>query len=143
MVRSELVVRAGSPGGRLGDRDGASGCAPGTHHGKKSRAMACSRSGDRRLRARSPPDGDNGPDFLRRLHPCAFWTAGVIELGVPVAATSGSQIQEVVNRRYQVDAAFLDVRDHSRVGGVEMAEGAVRIAGEYRDGRVLVAFAVF
>ncbi len=79
----------------------------------------------------------------RDLHFSALWTSrSVIEFRVPVAAALRSKIQHVVNRRQKIDAAFQDVRSHSRVRGIGMAH-AVRVACEYRDGGVPIAFSVF
>ena len=59
------------------------------------------------------------------------------KIGVPVAAALRSEVQEVPDGCEQVDAARSDVGGHPRMRGVEVAHGAVGIAGENGNGGVL------
>src|SRR5579859_6014618 len=67
----------------------------------------------------------------------------VVEVGVPVAATLRGEVHEVPDWSEQVDAALRDVGGHSRMRGIEVAQGAVGVAGENRNRGVLTSFAVF
>src|SRR5207244_9609288 len=67
----------------------------------------------------------------------------VVEVGVPVAAALRGEIHEVPDGSEQVDAALADVRGHPRMRGVEVAQGAVGVAGENGNGGVLAPFEVF
>src|SRR5215472_12537947 len=67
----------------------------------------------------------------------------VVEVGVPVAAALRGEVHEVPDGSEQVDAALADIGGHPRMRGVEVAEGAVGVAGENGNGGVLTPFAVF
>jgi len=67
----------------------------------------------------------------------------VIETGVPVAATFWSEVHEVPDGSEQVNAALFDVWGHARMRGIEVAQGAVSVVRENRNGRILMPFAVF
>lgn len=64
------------------------------------------------------------------------------ELRVPVAATLRREIEEVVDRRQQVDSPFFDIVGHPRVRRVRVSKRAVAVPREDRDGRVLPAFCI-
>jgi len=67
----------------------------------------------------------------------------VVKVGVPVASALWGEIHKVPDRSEQVDAALGDVGSHPRMRGVEVAQGAVGIAGENGNSGVLMPFAVF
>ena len=67
----------------------------------------------------------------------------VVEVGVPVAAALRGEVHEVPEGSEQVDTALADIGGHPRMRGVEVAQGAVGIAGENGNGGVLTPFAVF
>ncbi len=67
----------------------------------------------------------------------------VVEVGVPVSATLRGEVHEVPDWSEQVDAALLDLGGHPGMRGIEVAQGAVGVAGENRNGGVLASFAVF
>ncbi len=67
----------------------------------------------------------------------------VVKARVPVASPLRGEVQEVPDGSEQVDAALADVRSHPRMRGVEVAQGAVSVAGKNGNGRVLMPFAVF
>ena len=58
----------------------------------------------------------------------------VVEVGVPLATALRGEVHEVPNWSEQVDAALLDVGGHPRMRGIEVAQGAVGVAGENRNG---------
>lgn len=68
--------------------------------------------------------------------------SAVLETGVPLSTAFRSQVHEVPDGSEQVNAAFLDVGSHPRMGGIEVAQGAVGVAGENGNGGVLISFAV-
>ena len=67
----------------------------------------------------------------------------VVEVGVPVAAPLRGEVHEVPHGSEQVDAPLADIGGHPRMRAVEVAEGAVGVAGENGNGGVLTPFAVF
>src|ERR1700730_11462947 len=67
----------------------------------------------------------------------------VVEVGVPVAAALRGEVHEVPDWSEQVDAALRDVGGHPRMRSIEVAQDAVGVAGENRNGGVLTSFAVF
>src|SRR5947207_21237 len=69
-------------------------------------------------------------------------SGAVLEAGVPVAAALRGEIHEVPDGSEQVDTALLDVWGHPRMRAVEMAQGAVGVAGENGNGGVLMPVAV-
>src|SRR4029079_18074577 len=69
--------------------------------------------------------------------------AEVGEFRIPVPASLRREIEKVVDRRQQVDSAFLHILAQPRVRGVRMAQRAVRILCEHRNRRVLPAFRIF
>jgi hypothetical protein len=62
---------------------------------------------------------------------------------VPVAAALRREVEEVPNRREQVDAALVVLGPHLRMRGIEMPDSAVRISGEDGDARILAAVGIF
>src|SRR5437588_8416254 len=66
----------------------------------------------------------------------------VIEVGVPIATALWGKVHEVPDGSEQVDAALLDVWPHPRMRTIEMAQGAIGVAGEDGDGGVLMPVAV-
>jgi hypothetical protein len=66
----------------------------------------------------------------------------ISKLCVPVAAALGRQVQEVVDRCQQIDSSFLDILGHPGMRGIDVAERAVTVSREDRDGRILVAVGV-
>jgi hypothetical protein len=67
----------------------------------------------------------------------------VVEAGVPLAAALWSEVQEMPDGREEVDAALEDGGRHPRMHGVEMADGAIDVAGENGNGGVLLALRGF
>jgi len=65
----------------------------------------------------------------------------VVEVGVPVAAPLRGEVHEVPDGSEH--AALADIGGHARMRGVEVAEGAVGVAGGNGNGGVLTPFAVF
>jgi hypothetical protein len=66
----------------------------------------------------------------------------VFELRVPVTAALRAQVQEMPDRRQQVDPALVDILGQVRMPGVEMPRRARRVQRENRDRGVLVAFGI-
>jgi hypothetical protein len=58
----------------------------------------------------------------------------VAEAGVPVATALWCEIQEMPHGSQQVDATLLNIGCHSRMCAIEVAYGAVGVAGKDRNG---------
>src|ERR1051325_1580873 len=67
---------------------------------------------------------------------------GILERSVPITPAFGNQVQRVVDRRQKIQPPFFDIGSHVWVSAVEVSQGAA-IAGENRDGRVLISFLIF
>src|SRR4029434_8446653 len=67
----------------------------------------------------------------------------VVKTCVPVATAPWSAVHEVPDRSEQGEAALFNVGGHSRMRRIKVAQGAVSVAGENGNGRVLMPFAVF
>src|SRR6516162_10104294 len=61
----------------------------------------------------------------------------VVQFGIPFAPPAWGEVQQMPDRRKQVDAAFEDVVGHLRVAGVEVTRRPVGVEREHRDARVL------
>src|ERR1700758_3755394 len=73
---------------------------------------------------------------------CGADFGAVVETGVPTPAALRSEIHEVPDGSEQIDASLFDVWGHPRMRSIEMAQGPVGIAGEHRNGGVLMPLAV-
>ena len=62
------------------------------------------------------------------------WTVRVGQLRVPVIASLRREIEQIVDRRQQVDAALLDIVRHPGVGGIRVPQRAVPVSSEDRNG---------
>ena len=107
-------------------------------------STAAAGGGDRprfryRQARRRPGEPSGG---VRRPGPLARGSARVAQRRVPVVATRWSEVEKVPDRRQEVDAPLADLLRHPRMTGVEVADAAVRVAGEDGDGRVLAAVLV-
>src|SRR6266498_2983036 len=67
----------------------------------------------------------------------------VTEFRIPIAPALRCQVEDVVNRAHQVEAALLDVFRQRWVSGVKVAKNAVLVSSEDRHRRVLVSLAIF
>src|SRR3989442_11176061 len=82
-------------------------------------------------------------------HSCTTSAAGrlhfgrVIERRVPITPALRSEIQYIVDRTQEIEAALLDVFRHPRVRGVRVAKRAVNVPGEDRHCRILITLAIF
>ena len=77
------------------------------------------------------------------LRRCAVDLGAVGKAGVPTAPALRSEVHEVPDGSEQIDAALFDVWRHARMRTIEMAQGAVGIAGENGNRGVLMPVAVF
>src|SRR6266851_8950202 len=77
-----------------------------------------------------------------RLNAHSLRSMRICELGVPVAAPFGGQIEDVPDRAEQVKAALVDVVGHARMAGIEVMDGAPVITREDGNRRVLFPIGV-
>src|SRR5258708_34345018 len=66
----------------------------------------------------------------------------ICELGVPIAAARGGQIEDVPDRAEQVKAALVDVVGQARMAGIDVTDGALVITGEDGNRRALFPIGV-
>jgi hypothetical protein len=73
----------------------------------------------------------------------SVYVSTIIERSVPVASTLRCKVEKIIDRSQQIQAAFLDVGGHLRMGAVEVSQSVVRIASEHRYRRILISRVVF